>query len=375
MEKLRMAIIGTGGMGSAHAGFVQNIEEVKLCAVSDARPDAAGKLGEKYSIPAYGDYREMLKNEKPDFVLIAVPHPAHMKVALDAFAAGAHVLCEKPLASNLIEADRIVEAAEKRRKLLGVMFQQRTEPAKRKLHEIVNSGMLGELTRVTMVSSCYRSQAYYNSGAWRGSWAGEGGGVLLNQAPHDLDQFIWIGGVPVEVQGFVETTPLHDIEVEDSATALVKYANGARGSIHVSTVEHPSTYHFEICGDRGKAVFDGAAIKLWLVQPGISEFTRTSTIGWSFPEVTEQAVEIPIQPAAAGAAPLTTHAVLTRDFANAIMENRQPLAPGREGLWSLELANAIIYSSHRKKPVNLPLSRQAYNSFFKDKCKTSRYKG
>jgi len=366
MEKVRMAIIGTGGMGSNHANLTPSIEEVKLCALADARPEAAAKLGEKLSVPAYGDYREMLKKEKPDFVLIAVPHPAHMAVALDAFAAGAHVLCEKPLASNLIEADRMVAAAKKHGKLLGVMFQQRTEPAKCKLHEIVKSGTLGAITRVNMISTLYRCQAYYNSGAWRGSWAGEGGGVLLNQAPHDIDQFIWIAGEPVEVQGYVETSRLHDIEVEDTATALVRYANGARGYLHVSTVEHPATFRFELCGDKGKVVFDGSSIKLWTTQPSISEFTKTSTVAWSFPAVSEQAVEIPTGPSG--------HAEITRDFAKAITEGREPLAPGREGLWSLELSNAIIYSSYRNRAIELPLSRQAYNRFFKEKCKTSRYK-
>ena len=366
MKKLRMAIIGTGGMGSGHAAVVQNVEEVQLCAVADARIEQAKKIGEKYSIPAYGDYKAMLKEVKPDFVLVATPHPAHAKVAVDAFAAGAHVLSEKPMASNPIEADRMIAAAEKHGKLLGVMFQQRTEAARRKVREIVRSGALGEIYRVDMIASGYRSQAYYNSGAWRGTWAGEGGGVLLNQAPHDLDQFIWIAGMPTSVTGQVETR-VHQIEVEDSASAMVGYANGARGYIHVSTVEHPATYRLEVCGDNGKVVFDGKEIKLSMLDPSIREFTRASTQAWSFPAVKEQTVEVAPGPAG--------HAEVTRDFAKAIAEGRQPVAPGREGVLSLELAAAMIFSSHRGKTVQMPLSRQAYNRFLKDKCKTSRYVG
>ena len=398
MNKVRMAIIGTGGMGSGHAKMVQAIEEVHLCAVSDIRPEVAQKVAEQFSIPAYSDNRAMLKKEKPDFVIVATPHPAHMQVALDAFAAGAHVLCEKPLASNLIEADKMIQAAEKRGKLLGTMLQMRTEPAKKKVREIVLSGILGKIYRVNMVASGYRSQAYYNSGAWRGTWAGEGGGVLINQAPHDLDQFIWLGGKPDTVTGRVDTR-IHDIEVEDSASAMVTYPNGARGYIHVSTVEHPGTWQIEICGNTGKLAFDGTTIKLWLLDTSITDFTRNSTVVWSFPPVKEQPVEIPaesepgssepgstdaaalatqIKPgetvAGMNAVQLTAHAKVTRDFAHAIMENRQPLAPGREGILSLELANAIIFSSYKGKTVELPLNRAAYNRFFKEKGKTSRFK-
>ena len=365
MSKVRMAIVGTGGMGSGHAKMVQNIEEVQLVAAADSRLEAAQKVGTAYSIPAYGDYREMFVKEKLDFILIATPHPAHMKVAVDAFKAGLHVLSEKPLASNLIEADKMLQAAEKHGKLLGTMFQMRTEPAKRRMHEIVSSGMLGDVCRVNMIASNYRTQAYYNSGTWRGTWAGEGGGVLINQAPHDLDQFIWIGGRPTSVFGAVETR-LHDIEVEDSATAMVTYANGGRGYFHTSTVEHPNTWRIEVCGDKGKVIFENNQIKLYLLETPISVFTKTTTVAWSFPPFKEEPVEIEQCPSG--------HAEVTRDFAHAIMENRPPIAPGSEGILSLELANAMIYSSHVGKPVSLPLNRRAYDRFFKEKCKGSKYR-
>jgi len=366
MAKLRMAIVGAGGMANMHAGVIQKIEEVQLTAVADINVEAAQRLAAKHSIRAYGDHKELLKKERPDFVLVVTPHPIHPVITVDAFKAGAHVLSEKPMASNPADADRMIAAAEKHGKLLGVMFQQRTEAPRRKLRDMVQGGELGAVYRVEMVSTWYRSQAYYDSGTWRGTWAGEGGGVLLNQAPHDLDQFVWITGVPAEVAGVVETR-LHSIEVEDSASALVRYANGARGYFHTSTVEQPEVYRLEICGDRGKVLFDGRTIRRWTLPAAISEVTSSTKESMPASGAKEEVVEVPAVPAG--------HGEMTRDFAKAIMENRQPLAPGREAIVSLELAAAMILSSHRARPVSLPLNRGAYSRFLREKCRTSRFKG
>ena len=364
MDKLRIAIIGTGGMGSFHVNSVQDIEEVQLVAVCDIRPEVAKPHGEKYSIPVYDNHKALLKKEKPDFVMVATPHPLHMMVAIDAMKSGSHVLSEKPIASNPIDADRMVAAAEKYDRKLGLMFQQRTEPPRKKVHELIQSGILGKMYRVNMISTWYRSQAYYDSGTWRGTWAGEGGGVLLNQAPHDLDQFVWLGGKPVEVRGIVQTRE-HNIEVEDSASATIRFESGATGYFHTSTVEQPATYRIELCGDRGKIIFDGSNIKLWTLQEPISEFTLATED--RFPSIPMEEHEVEIEDAPSG------HAVVTRDFARAIIEGREPMAQGAEGIAPLELAAAIIYSSHKGKPVQLPLNRGAYSNFLKEKSKTSKY--
>jgi len=364
MDKLRIGIIGTGGMGSFHVGCVQDIDEVQLVAVCDIRPEAAKPHSEKYSIPAYDDHKKLLRKEKPDFVIVATPHPTHMKIAVDAMKNGVHVLCEKPIASNPAEGDKMVAAAEKYGRKLGLMFQQRTEAPKKKVHELVRSGMLGEIYRVNMISTWYRSQAYYDSGTWRGTWAGEGGGVLFNQAPHDLDQLVWLAGRPAEVRGVVQTRS-HDIEVEDSASAMIKFENGATGYFHTSTVEQPGTYRIELCGDKGKIIFDGNNIKLWVLEEPISEFTYATKDTFPSIPMHEQPVEVPGAP--------NGHAIVTRDFAHAIMEDRPPLAPASEGIAPVELAAAIIFSSHKGKTIPLPLSRAAYTRFLKEKSKTSKY--
>lgn len=364
MDKLRVAIIGTGGMGSFHVNCVQDIEEVQLCAVCDIRPEVAQPHGEKYSIPVYDNHNKLLRKEKPDFVIVATPHPVHCRVAVDAMKKGVHVLSEKPIASNPAEADKMVAAAEKYDRNLGLMFQQRTEPARKKVHELVHSGILGKIYRVNMISTWYRSQAYYDSGTWRGTWAGEGGGVLMNQAPHDLDQFVWLGGKPVEVRGRVETR-MHDIEVEDSASAMIRFENGSTGYFHTSTVEQPGTYRIELCGDKGKIVFDGRNIKLTTLSDPISEFTYTTED--TFPAIPMEEHEVEVEDAPSG------HAVVTREFAQAILEGRRPVALGAEGIVPLELAAAIIFSSHKGKPVELPLNRRAYSNFLREKSKTSKY--
>ncbi|NQT19621.1 MAG: Gfo/Idh/MocA family oxidoreductase [Planctomycetes bacterium] len=364
MDKLRIAVIGTGGMGSFHVNSVQNIDEVQLCAVCDIRPEKAKPHGEKYSIPVYDNHKELLGKEKLDFVMIATPHPTHMRIAVDAMKKGVHVLSEKPIASNPVEGDKMVAAAEKYGRTLGLMFQQRTEAPRKKVHELIQSGILGKLYRVNMISTWYRSQAYYDSGTWRGTWAGEGGGVLLNQAPHDLDQLVWLAGKPVEVRGVVETN-LHDMEVEDSASAMIRFENGATGYFHTSTVEQPVIYRIELCGDKGKIIFDGRNIKLCTLADPISDYTFATED--SFPQIPMEEQEVKVDDAPEG------HAVVTREFARAILENRQPVALGAEGIAPLELAAAIIYSSYKAKTIKLPLSRRAYTNFLKEKSKTSKY--
>ena len=352
MEPVKVAVIGVGGMGIAHVKSTINLEETQLVGVCDIVPEIAERVGAEEGVPWFTDYRRMYSKTRPDLVVIATPHPMHVRPAIDAMKRGIHVMCEKPIASRVSQADKMIDAAGKYGVSFGVMFQMRSAPIYRKAKEIIQSGTIGEIKRTHMVVSDYRTQAYYNSGSWRGKWSSEGGGVLLNQAPHHLDIFCWLGGTPRRVRGRVSTL-LHDISVEDSASALLEYDNGAQGFFHASTVELPSTFHFEIAGDRGKIVVSGGKLRLATCDGSISQFTKETPVAWSSLNVEWQDVEIPEAPSG--------HEVMVRDMALAIREGRRPLAPGDEAIWSLELANAIILSGKTGKDVEFPVSRSGYD--------------
>ena len=197
-----------------------------------------------------------------DAVIIATPHYFHPPIALDAFARGVHVLSEKPLAVTVGAADSMIAGAQKSGLKFGVMYQMRAEPQNQAAKQVVESGVLGDIYRTSLTMGWYRSQAYYNSGGWRATWNGEGGGVLFNQAPHYLDLFAWLGGLPKTIMGQTRTR-LHDIEVEDEAFATLEYANGAHGYLYASTTEIPNHNMLEICGDKGKLVLHGNSLKVF----------------------------------------------------------------------------------------------------------------
>jgi predicted dehydrogenase len=288
-----------------------------------------------------------------DAVLIATPHPERPPIAIDAMKAGLHVISEKPLSERISTADAMVATAKETGVVLGIMFQRRTEPVLAKAIEIAKSGVLGKVNRTTMISPEYRSQAYYDSGGWRATWAGEGGGVMMNQSPHILDLFVQIGGKPSSVYGRVETR-LHHIEVEDIGEAMLTYPDGGTGYLYCSTNEAGPGQMIEIFGDGGKLIYRDGVLKLYRFEPSITEFTRTSTKMWGGPTCTEEILDIP--EAECG------HAVITRNFARHLLYDEPLIAPGEDGIASLELANAIWLSAHLGKPVELPISRAAYDA-------------
>jgi len=262
-------------------------------------------------------------------------------------------------------AEKMAEAAKKSGKVFSVMFQMRTTAAVRKAIELVRSGELGEVKRTLLVSPEFRSQAYYNSGTWRATWAGEGGGVMLNQAPHIMDVFVELGGLPARVTGYCRTQ-MHDIEVEDHAEAMLEYENGATGFFHVSTCEIGERT-LEIVGDKGKLRLVGGKLSFRRFVPSLSEFNRTNTEMWGSPKVEE--VDLEIQECEHG------HQVVLRDFARAILYGEPLVTPGEVGLGSLELANAIILSSKKGAPVELPIDRGEYDKLLEELCATSKFKG
>ncbi len=361
---VRFGIIGTGGMGQGHCNMTASIPEAQLTAICDIDPATAKCVSEKFGVPAFAKHTELIKSGLCDAVIIATPHPVRPAIAVDCMKAGLHVLSEKPLAEKVSAADTMIAAANATGVAFAVMFQRRTEPALAKAIEIVRGGQLGRLFRRTMISPEYRSQAYYDSGTWRATWSGEGGGVSMNQSPHILDLFILLGGMPCEVYGRMEIK-LHRIEVEDLAEGMLTYPDGGHGYLYCSTNEAGPGQMIEIFGDQGKLLYRNGALTLYRFEPSVTEYTRTATGMWGGPQCTEVPVEI--NEAACG------HGVITRNFARHILHGEPLLTPGEEGLASLELANALWLSASQGKPVTLPISRRAYDAFLEKKRKASTF--
>ncbi len=364
MEKVRCGVIGVGGMGSGHCKIIPEIPEVELTAVCDAVPEVSRAVAEQYGARGFEEPEALLDSGLVDMVLIATPHYFHAPIAEAAFARGLHVLSEKPIAVSVSDADRMVRAARAAGKKFGVMYQMRTVARHRAAKRLVDEGRLGEIYRVSLTMGWYRSQAYYDSGTWRATWSGEGGGVLINQAPHLLDLFTWLTGLPSRITGQVRTR-LHDIEVEDEAFALLEYPNGAHGYLYASVLEAPSTEQIEICGDRGKLLLRGG-LQFWELDQSIREFTRNSTDMWGSPKAKETPVEIEETP--------NGHGVITRNFARAILYDEPLIAPGEEGLRAVELINGLIMSGKQARPVDLPVDRAAYDALLADLQRSSRHK-
>lgn len=350
-EKVRVAVIGVGGMGYTHARMSSELEEFELVALADINPDRAREMGEEWECPHYTSHEELLENEELDAVTIATPHYFHPPIAIDGFAAGLHVLSEKPIGVRVGEAEKMGEAARKAGKLFAVMFQARTRPEIRKARELIENGELGELKRSLLVAPCFRSQAYYDSGTWRATWAGEGGGVMMNQAPHSMDLFTLLGGMPSRVRGRCATL-MHEIEVEDHAEGMLEYENGACGYVYMSTCEAGPTV-LEFVGDKGRLRIEGGELSFWRYSPAVSEFNRENTEMWGRPDIEQVELELPECESG--------HRELMRNFGRAILDGEPLVAPGEEGLKSLELANAITLSAHKGEPVDFPISRTEFS--------------
>jgi len=356
VDKVRIGVVGVGGMGQGHCAYMNDLDVGELTAVCDIAPDVAQMVGEKHKVPYFTSHTDLLDSGLVDAVLIATPHYGHPPIAIDAFKRGLHVLTEKPIGASVKEASRMIRAAERSGKVFAVMFQLRHTPEYQAARELIDAGRLGEIRRVSMTMAYYRSQAYYDSGGWRATWKGEGGGVLLNQAPHGLDIFTWLGGRPKLVTAQTRTR-MHDIEVEDEAFATLEYPNGAHGYLYAGVNDSPQVTRLELCGDKGKILIESTdwqeeGVAFWEVRPSLSTFTVESREMWAAPEAKLVAVPLPKREQG--------HIAVTRNFCRAILFGEELITPGAEGIWSLELANAMILSSYRKKTVRMPVKRNEY---------------
>lgn len=368
-EKVRFGVIGTGGMGSGHCNMIPTIPEAELTSICDINPEVRSAISKKHGVPSFATHTELLDSGLVDAVTIATPHYFHPPIAIEAFSKGIHVMSEKPLGVTVGAADSMIAAAKASGLKFGVMYQMRAEAQNQAARKIVESGQLGEIYRTSLIMAWYRSQAYYNSGGWRATWSGEGGGVLINQAPHYLDLFTWLGGLPSTITGNTRTR-LHDIEVEDEAFATLEYANGAHGYLYASTTEVPNNNILEVCGDKGKLVLDNGDLKLYTLESSIRNFTETSEVMWGSPKSVESPVEIPDY----SANPIKGHGAITQNFARAILYGDELIAPGYDGINAVELINGIILSSKTNRTVSVPVDRAAYDGLIAELQASSRAK-
>jgi predicted dehydrogenase len=366
MKEVRLGIIGVGLMGSTHARYMHKISRVKLTALCDIDKTKADALAAEVNCKAWYDSEKLIRSGDVDAVLIATPHYFHTTIGIDALKAGLHVLCEKPISVHKADCERLIAAHTNPKQVFAAMFMQRTDPHYKRMKAVIDSGELGAITRVSwIITDWFRSQAYYSSGGWRATWGGEGGGVLLNQCPHNLDLFQMICGMPKKVYGFCSFGKKHDIEVEDEVTAYFEYPNGATGLFVTTTGEAPGSNRFEICGEMGKLVLERGNLTFTKNEIGQAQFCRTTKTFFSPPEVRN--IEFPISGNGG------QHPEITQNFVDAIIDNTPLIAPAEEGIRSVELANSILYSSLVGKPVDLPLDGIAYEKELKKLIAESRF--
>ncbi len=373
MEKVRFGIIGVGNMGSSHAkkflgGKVENGVLTAICDLKKERMDAVCALDGGADLATYTDYHDLLASGKADAVIVAVPHYFHPRISMDALAAGLHVICEKPEGVYTKQVKELNEAASHSDRLFTMMFNQRTNCVYRKMREMIAEGELGEIKRVNwIVTDWYRSQSYYDSGDWRATWRGEGGGVLFNQCPHQLDLLQWVTGMmPARIRSFCHFGKWHDIEVEDDVTAYLEYPNGATGVFITSTGDTPGTNRFEIDGDKGKLVCEMNQLFFSRLAMSEREFNATYKGGFGEPEREEITVETDGQN--------PQHVGILNNFANAVLGLEPLFVDGREGIRGVELMDAMLLSTWKDRMVTLPIDDDEYWNELQKHIAVSRLK-
>ncbi len=370
MDKIRVGIIGIGNMGSGHARQLRNgkVPGAELSAVCDVNPERLqwAKRELDPEIAVYESAEALFEAQAVDAIIIATPHYDHPPLTMRGLAKGLHVLCEKPAGVYTKQVREMNRAAAASDKVFGLMFNQRQRPLHQKFKDLVDSGEMGALMRTNwIITTWFRSQSYYDSGDWRASWRGEGGGVLLNQCPHNLDLWQWICGMPKRVRAFCAFGKYHDIEVEDDVTAFVEYENGATGLFVTTTGEAAGTNRLEVAGDRGKVVMEDNRLTFWRTRQSVAEFTRNTPGGFGAPETWR--CEIPVGGSG------EEHLGVLKNWSNAILKGEKLTAPGEDGIHSLELSNAMLLSAWTDNWVDLPVDEDAFHGRLQELIKTSRY--
>lgn len=356
--KLKHVIIGVGaGVLNMHRPALE-LEAVKVVGVCDLSSEVGHQRAKELGCAFFADYRTMLSETKPDVAVILTPHPSHAPIAIDCLRAGAHVLVEKPIAVQAAEADAMVEAATTAGRLLAVNFQHRHRADVRTARKLIQQGALGQLQHVAMTAAWPRTARYFKAVPWRGTWAGEGGGVLANQAPHQLDMLCYLFDLPARVVAWTRTA-LHHIETEDTVLAMMEWPSGMLGSFHVSTAQVGCAERLEIVGTGGSLQLskDGALI-FERLQTDFRTFLAESDNPFGQPAKRAEAVELE-----AGSG---DHLAVYQNLHQAILSGVPLTCDGAEGRKSLELANAMTLSSYTGSAIPLPLDRQKYAALLAD---------
>jgi predicted dehydrogenase len=352
MKSVRLGMIGVGNMGFAHCQslLAGKVPRVELAAVCDTDPK---KLQRVADVPGFATHQEMFRSGKVDAVLVATPHYGHTTIGIDALRAGLHVLIEKPLSVHPEDAARLVAAHTNAKQVFALMFNQRTDRTYQKIRSLVQSGELGAIRRIHWtITNWFRTEAYYASGGWRATWEGEGGGVLLNQCPHNLDLFQWMFGMPDRLRAWCHLGKYHAIEVEDEVTAYMEYANGCTATFITSTGEAPGSNRLEVAAERGRLVYGDGKLAFTRNEVPMSEFSRTTEHAFAAPATWD----VTIPTGGSGG----QHNEILQNFADAILDGKPLLAPAAEGQHGVQLACAMLQSSALGKTVDLPIDGKAY---------------
>ncbi|MBO4261225.1 MAG: Gfo/Idh/MocA family oxidoreductase [Clostridia bacterium] len=359
MKSIRVGIIGVGNIGYAHCSCIKNakIKGMTLGALCDVDGEKRRRLAAEFpDIKVFENGDELIKSGLVDAVIVATPHYFHPHYVISALKNGVHVLSEKPAGVNVSEVLKMNEAASKSDRIFGIMFNQRTDPLFQKAKEIISDGGIGAPKRlVWIVTNWYRTQSYYDSGSWRATWNGEGGGVLINQAPHNIDLWQWLFGMPSKVTAFCREGLYHNIGVEDDATIYAEYDNGASAVFITTTGEAPGTNRLEISGDRGRIILEKNELRYTKLDVPEREFCFAEKGAAATPAANEFLYKFDN--------PRDGHELILEDFASAVINGTPLIAPGVEGINELSITNAAFLSSWTGKPVTLPLSQEAMTCF------------
>lgn len=372
MKPVRFGIIGLGNMGSAHARDCAESDTLELAALCDIDEAKLDEIGSNYDAPRFTDAEKMMDEADLDAVLVATPHYDHTPLSIAALGRGIHVLCEKPVGVHVKDVQKMIDAYEEARKThpglkFGAMFQMRTQNVWQKIKQLIDDGTLGRLVRATwIITSWFRTQYYYDTGSWRATWSGEGGGVLLNQCPHNLDLYQWFFGLPSRIQGMAAIGKYHHIEVEDEVTAVFQHENGMTGHFITTTAESPGTNRLEIVGENGRLVYSDGTLAFDRNEQSMLEFLNTATEGFAKVKNTPETIDVPADEG-------RPHIKVTEAFARAVREDTPLVAEAPEGLGSVTLANGILMSHFAGANVELPLDGDAYEKLLQDLIANSTF--
>jgi predicted dehydrogenase len=358
-QLLRYVIIGgAASIAPNHYSALARLP-AQIVGIADINVERGHARATEIGCPFFADHQPMLKALQPDIAVVCTPHPSHASITIDSLQAGCHVLTEKPIAVEVAEADAMIAVAEQTKRIMAVNFQHRFRPVVEKAKQLIDNGEMGALVRVMVVEPWLRTAAYYRSASWRGSWTTEGGGVLLNQSPHTLDLLCYLVGSPSKVWGWIRTR-YQAMECEDTAQAMLEYPNGAPGYFTASTAEAGGERRIEIVGERGTLILVGDQLTFQQFDPPLRDFITNDPNFFNTPNIRSETFMLPANDSSGN------HFAVHRDLQAAIAENRQPRCNGAGGLLSLELANAIIYSSFSGQAATLPLDRPAYHALLTD---------